>query len=66
MKLCYEDKFVKLYNGDVNTSIKDRPWLHIDEWKRSNVVTITDPPFNIGYHYKGYADKIECALREAS
>lgn len=27
--------------------------------KKRKVVIITDPPFNIGYHYKGYKDKMK-------
>lgn len=32
---------------------------HIDEiLKIQNVVVVTDPPFNIGYHYKNYKDDL--------
>ena len=27
--------------------------------KKRKVVIITDPPFNIGYHYKNYKDKMK-------
>ena len=32
---------------------------HIDKVKEiGNVVVVTDPPFNIGYHYRSYSDKM--------
>ena len=33
----------------------------IDNYIDKNTVIVTDPPFNIGYHYSGFKDKIENA-----
>lgn len=30
----------------------------IDEYIDENTIIVTDPPFNIGYHYSGFKDKI--------
>lgn len=38
-----EEELVKLYESDI-------------DW--SKVVIVTDPPFNIGYHYNSYNDKL--------
>jgi len=40
----------KIYNGDAYELIKQIPSKSID-------LIYTDPPFNIGYHYKEYNDK---------
>ena len=42
----------KLYCGDCRTVISAEG---ID---LSKVVVVTDPPFNIGYHYKSYKDRM--------
>ncbi len=42
---------VELYNGNCLDII--------DELKGKNVVIVTDPPFNIGYKYKTYKDKMK-------
>lgn len=31
----------------------------IHEYINDKTIIVTDPPFNIGYHYKGYKDRIE-------
>ena len=43
----------KLYNADCRNVIKDI----IDNVE--NPVIVTDPPFNIGYHYKSYRDNMK-------
>lgn len=40
----------KLYNGDCRAIIKDI--------KPENCIVITDPPFNVGYHYNSYSDNL--------
>lgn len=47
----YEDDFCTLYNADCRDVL---PWLHPRDF-----VVVTDPPFNIGYHYAGYKDKMD-------
>lgn len=42
---------VELYNGNCLEII--------DDLKGKNVVIVTDPPFNIGYKYKTYKDKMK-------
>lgn len=44
---------IKLINGDCNIELQK---LDID-W--SKAIIVTDPPFNIGYHYKTYKDKMK-------
>lgn len=44
---------IKLINGDCNTELSK---LNIDFNK---VIIVTDPPFNIGYHYNSYKDKMK-------
>jgi len=41
---------ITLYNGDCLSIL---PMLDL-----SNCIIVTDPPFNIGYHYKSYKDKL--------
>lgn len=38
----------EIVNGDCT--------LLIDKYINKNTIIVTDPPFNIGYHYKGYND----------
>jgi len=45
----------KIYLGDCLQVIKD----NIDELKNLNICIITDPPFNVGYHYNEYKDNKE-------
>lgn len=40
----------KLYNGDCRAIIKDI--------KPENCIVVTDPPFNVGYHYNSYSDNM--------
>jgi len=42
---------VEIHNGDSLSFFKDFTRLEGD-------VVITDPPFNVGYHYKGYKDNL--------
>ena len=41
-----------IFNGDCRDVIKNE---NID---LSSVVVVTDPPFNIGYHYRSYKDNM--------
>ena len=43
---------VKLYNNDCKEVIENLK----REYK--NLCIVTDPPFNIGYHYKTYKDNL--------
>jgi site-specific DNA-methyltransferase (adenine-specific) len=47
MKPYYEDEFVAIYNADFREV----------ELPRDGVV-VTDPPYNMGYHYKSYSDDL--------
>lgn len=40
---------ITLYNEDCGARMADIP---------TNSVIVTDPPFNIGYHYEGYSDRL--------
>lgn len=46
METYYEDQWVKIYHGDCRKVLGGLP----------NGLVVTDPPYNIGYHYEGYAD----------
>lgn len=51
MELYYKNEWGELYHGDcleVMKNIKD-----------DNVVIVTDPPFNVGYHYNKYKDNLD-------
>lgn len=48
MKIYYEDEYVTLYHGDSR-----------DLEREEGTVVITDPPFNVGYHYKTHKDRME-------
>lgn len=52
MQEIYFDMSQRLYCGDCRTVISAEG---ID---LSKVVVVTDPPFNIGYHYKSYKDRM--------
>lgn len=41
----------KVYQGDALALLPQIP-------KGYDVIVVTDPPFNIGYHYEGYSDKM--------
>lgn len=43
----YQDDWVTIYHGDCRQVLPD-----------ITGVVITDPPFNVGYHYAGYDDKL--------
>lgn len=45
---------IKLLNGSCNDYLTD---IFI-EYKDRNIVIVSDPPFNLGYHYKTYKDKL--------
>lgn len=45
---------IKLYNDDsLNIFYK-----LVNKYHDRNIIIVTDPPFNIGYHYEGYNDKM--------
>lgn len=44
---------VKLYNAD------QREVLEQIKRENCNVIIVTDPPFNIGYHYRTYKDRLK-------
>ena len=46
---------IKIVNGDCRTLLKDI----LEENRDRNVVIVSDPPFNIGYRYKNYKDKMK-------
>lgn len=46
---------IELYNDDsLNIFYK-----LINKYHDRNIIVVTDPPFNIGYHYEGYNDKMD-------
>ena len=47
----------KLFNADCTEVMKGEEFADITNGK--NVIIFTDPPFNIGYHYKTYKDKMK-------
>ena len=49
----YETGKVKIYNGDNNEVLSS---LELD---LSRCIFVTDPPFNVGYHYNEYEDKMD-------
>jgi DNA modification methylase len=51
MKPYYENNFVKLYN------VKIEDFLHTDICP-DNAITISDPPYNVGYHYDNCDDNM--------
>lgn len=46
---------IKLYN-DNSLNIFHRI---IDEYSNENIIIVSDPPFNIGYHYDTYKDNVD-------
>lgn len=50
MKAYYSHKGIELYHGDCREIL---PII-----RRPEDVVITDPPFNVGYHYQGYSDRL--------
>lgn len=45
----YSDEWVTLYHGDAREIVPMLP---------HGSVTVTDTPYNVGYHYEGYADNL--------
>ena len=45
---------INLFNGDCIEIIKSNDFIQLIENKK--VCVVTDPPFNISYHYKSYKD----------
>ena len=41
----------KVYNGDCETMM--------NAFKNLKVCIVTDPPYNVGYHYQGYDDSLD-------
>lgn len=48
---------IKIYNNDCMEYLQSQNCL--DDFKNKNVILVTDPPFNIGYHYNEYKDKMD-------
>ena len=48
---------IELYNGDCFEFICSERFFEIVKTRK--VVIVTDPPFNIGYHYKNYKDNLK-------
>lgn len=48
---------IKLYNADCLSILNSEEFIKLTEKK--NVVIVTDPPFNIGYHYNEYKDRMK-------
>ncbi len=49
-KPYYQDSAVTLYHGDCRDIVPELP---------KGAITISDPPYNVGYHYGSYADRME-------
>lgn len=49
MKPYYQDSLVTIYHGDCREVMRD---------VRGDALVISDPPYNIGYHYAGYSDSL--------
>ena len=48
---------IKLFNDNCITVLQSDEFKALIDGK--NVVVVTDPPFNIGYHYKTYNDRMK-------
>lgn len=48
---------IKIYNEDCLTLMRSQNFLNLI--KDRKVCIVTDPPFNIGYHYNKYKDKMD-------
>ena len=46
-----------LHNGDCLEFLQSECYKKLTNGKK--VVIVTDPPFNIGYHYNSYKDKMK-------
>lgn len=51
MSLYYQDSYITIYHGDCRDVLPILP----------KGIIITDPPYNIGYHYEGYDDAMDYA-----
>ena len=51
---------VILYNTDCRNYIESIQYKEL--LKTREVIIVTDPPFNIGYHYKGFSDRMKEGL----
>jgi len=47
---------VKLFNGDCLQTMKSKDFKELI--KNKNACIVIDPPFNVGYHYNTYKDKL--------
>lgn len=47
--LFYKDRLVEIYHGDCREIVSRYP----------NALVVTDPPYNIGYHYDSYSDNMD-------
>lgn len=48
------EEHIKLYNVDCLDFIKTEEYQAV----KSNIIIVTDPPFNVGYHYNEYKDSV--------
>ena len=48
---------MKLFNDDCLNVLHSQTFLNLTKGKK--VVIVTDPPFNIGYHYNKYKDRMD-------
>lgn len=48
MEKVYSDNLVQIFHGDAVAAREMYP----------SATVVTDPPYNVGYHYDGYADKL--------
>lgn len=48
---------IQLFNGDCTEIMHSEDFKNLIQDRKS--VIVTDPPFNIGYHYKSYKDKMK-------
>ena len=48
MKLFFQDSLVTIYHGDCREIMPKLP----------HGLVVSDPPYNVGYHYEGYADNL--------
>lgn len=55
IKLYYNKDGITIYNGDCLEVIDN---LRLQGVEFNNSVFVSDPPFNIGYHYKEYKDNL--------
>lgn len=51
------EKLLRLFNGDNLEIMRSQTFLDLVKGRKCCIVT--DPPFNVGYHYEGYKDDME-------